>query len=369
MLVMFAGKFVQKRVFVTGHTGFKGAWLTHWLLRLGAEVTGYALDASTQPNLFTASGLEEHIHHYSGDIRDSTALERAVHDAQPDYLFHLAAQPLVLQSYRLPKETFEINVIGTLSVLEAVRTLPKRCVVIVVATDKVYENREWVYGYREIDPLGGFDPYSASKAAMEIAVSSYRRSFFSADDRIRLASVRSGNVIGGGDWSDNRVIPDAVRALAQREPIRIRNPRSIRPWQHVLEALSGYLWLAAVLNNDQWTSFADAWNFGPTIDGEHTVAEMVNAFITAWGSGQWIDVSSADMPHEAELLRLNTDKTQSKLGWRSVWDFTTTIQRTAQWYRAFLDTRDTPHEVRALCLSDISAYEQSATNRQALWTS
>ncbi len=369
MLVMFAEKFAQKSVLITGHTGFKGTWLAHWLLRLGANVSGYALNAATQPNLFTASGLEQQIRHYCGDIRDSASLERAVHETQPDYLFHLAAQPLVLESYRIPKETFDINVMGTLSVLDAVRTLQKRCIVIVVATDKVYENREWAYGYREIDPLGGFDPYSASKAAMEIAVASYRRSFFSADDQIRLASVRSGNVIGGGDWSDNRIIPDAARALAQNQPIKIRNPRSIRPWQHVLEALSGYLWLAAALRGDHWSTLADAWNFGPTMDGEHTVAATVDAFVAAWGSGQWIDSSSPDTVHEAQLLRLNTDKTQSKLGWHSIWDFATTIQRTAQWYRAFLGVQESCEAVRALCLSDITAYEQSAVNQQAVWAS
>ena len=366
-LTILPTTFAGKSVFATGHTGFKGAWLALWLARLGARVTGYALPPPTQPSTFVAAGVADILaQHHEADIRDGARLEQAMRAAAPDIVYHLAAQPLVRASYGQPRETFDVNVIGTASVLDAVRALGRPCVVVVITSDKCYENREQVFGYRESDPLGGFDPYSASKGAAEIVVASYRQSFFpverEASHGVRLASVRSGNVIGGGDWAHDRIVADIARNLSTGQPVPVRNPRAIRPWQHVLEPLSVYLLLAARMLGKDGAHLAGAWNFGPSSTEVVTVGELVELFVASWGKGSWKDVSTPDQVHEAHLLRLSIDKAVSLLGWQPRWPVRETVRRTALWYRAFYERREADRAagcMRASCLADIAAYEQA----------
>ncbi len=326
-----------KRVLVTGHTGFKGAWLSLWLLERGARVTGIALPPQTEPSLFTQLGLAERLEHHELDIRDGAALRRLVAETAPDIVFHLAAQALVLRSYREPEETWATNVMGTLNVLEALRALEGPVAAVMVTTDKVYENEEWEFAYRESDPLGGHDPYSASKAAMEILVSSWRRSFFAPEGRrIRVATARAGNVIGGGDWAENRILPDIARALAAGDPVRVRNPQAVRPWQHVLEPLSGYMLLAERLYLSDDPACQDAFNFGPAAGDERTVREVVEEALKHW-PGRWEDASTPGAPHEAGRLALTADRARLRLGWRPRWTFATAIAETIGWYRAALE--------------------------------
>ena len=354
---MFGNAYAGKKVFVTGHTGFKGSWLCLWLERLGADVTGYALPPSTDPSLFDQAGIAAGIRHIEGDVRDAAALVDALAQAAPDFIFHLAAQPLVLDSYAAPAETFAINVTGSINLMEAIRATGTRAAVVMVTTDKVYLNREWEHGYREDDPLGGYDPYSASKAAMEIAVSSWRNSFFSppraGEHGVRMASARAGNVIGGGDWAGNRLVPDLVRALPKNHPPELRNPASLRPWQHALEPLGGYLLLGAKLAAEDGEAYADAWNFGPLPTDVRTVGELAGALLKHWGRDGWKDVSDANAPHEAGLLRLSIDRAVSRLGWRPAWDFDRTVERTAGWYAAVTSGKAT---ARAACEADLGAY-------------
>ena len=356
--------FKGRSVFLTGHTGFKGSWLSIWLNRLGARVTGYALKPCTAPNNFDASRVREILaDHHEADIRDRNALEGAIRAAAPDFVFHLAAQALVRESYRDPRETHEVNVIGTAAVLDAVRALNKPCVVVAVTTDKCYENREHVWGYRETDALGGHDPYSASKAAAELVISSYRRSFFAPSKLsahgVKLASARAGNVIGGGDWSKDRIVTDVIRSLAEGRPVAVRSPRAIRPWQHVVEPLSGYLMLAAKMDSSHDPAFCDAWNFGPAQGTELPVGELVDQFCKVWGDGSWDDKSDPHQPHEAGCLRLNIEKAIWNLGWRPRWNIATTIDRTAQWYKAHASNQAA--SMRDACERDIQYYEQSIT--------
>jgi CDP-glucose 4,6-dehydratase len=355
----FGGVLAGRRVLVTGHTGFKGSWLTLWLSRLGAQVSGYGLAPPTAPALFTAARLDQCLAaHHEGDIRDRERLARVVADTAPDVVFHLAAQSLVRESYRSPVDTFEVNVMGTTALLEAIRAAARPCAAIIVTSDKCYENREHVWGYREIDPLGGRDPYSASKGASEIVVASYRRSFFPPDklDRhgVQVASVRAGNVIGGGDWSADRIIADLARGLATNEPVPVRSPRAVRPWQHVLEPLSGYLTLATRMLDAPASRWCDAWNFGPLPNDAVTVREVAEAFIATWGKGTWIDRSDPSQPEEAHLLRLNIDKVLAELNWRPRWNVTRAIEQTALWYRKFYDQ---PDSARQACLADLTVYE------------
>lgn len=358
--------FAEKSVFVTGHTGFKGAWLSLWLSRLGARVTGYSLPPPTHPSTFDAAGVSDVLaQHHEADIRDGARLAQAMRAAAPDVVFHLAAQPLVRLSYAEPRETFDVNVIGTAAVLDAVRTLGRPCAVIVITSDKCYENREHVFGYRETDPLGGFDPYSASKGAAEIVVASYRQSFFPIERAnshgVRLASVRAGNVIGGGDWAEDRIAADIVRSLSVGDPVPVRNPRAIRPWQHVLEPLSGYLLLAArMLVGEEGARLAEPWNFGPSSVEVITVRELVELFVAAWGSGDWKDISTPDQVHEAHLLRLSIDKAVTRLGWCPRWSVAEMVRRTAEWYRSFYERREserTPGFMRTMCMAQIADYE------------
>ncbi|MGC4113625.1 MAG: CDP-glucose 4,6-dehydratase [Myxococcales bacterium] len=351
--------FEGRRVLVTGHTGFKGSWLSLWLDRLGAQVSGYSLPAPTSPSNFELAGVAKVLRsHHQADVRDAGALTKAFAEVDPEVVFHLAAQPLVRESYRAPAETFEVNVMGTARVLDAVRLRGKPCAVVVITTDKCYENHEQVWGYRECDPMGGHDPYSASKGAAEVLVASYRRSFFAperlASHGVALASARAGNVIGGGDWSTDRIVTDIVRSLVERAAVPVRNPRSIRPWQHVLEPLSGYLLLAAQMLTEPDPRWCSGWNLGPRPGDEVPVGELVDRFCKSWGDGSWKDVSDPNQPHEAGILRLSIEKASWELGFKPRWNIAEAVDRTARWYREVL-TRGA--DARKQCLQDIAAYE------------
>lgn len=329
--------FRGQKVLVTGHTGFKGSWLCEWLLQLGAEVHGYALDPKSHEVLFDQLGLAGRLASDTrGDLADRNLLEEVVKETQPAVVLHLAAQALVRESYESPVETFATNVLGTVHLLEAVRLGDQPCTVVCITTDKCYENREWLHAYREEDPMGGHDPYSASKGAAEIGIASYRRSFFSgSNSKVRLASARAGNVIGGGDWSPDRIVPDAIRALQGGHSIPVRNKVATRPWQHVLEPLGGYLTLAsqlALASPAEAEVLASGFNFGPTLDSNRTVAALVEELLKSW-PGDWEDRSDPRAPHEASKLNLAIDKAHHLLNWQPRWDFAQTIIRTADWYR------------------------------------
>lgn len=366
---MFADAYRDRTVWLSGHTGFKGAWLAEWLLHLGARVHGYALTPPTSPALFDQLGLAGRLQHQVADVREAESVAKAIVAVQPDVVFHLAAQPLVRASYDEPLATFDTNVLGTAHVLEAVRRLEKPCAVVVVTTDKCYENREWVHGYREEDPVGGHDPYSASKACAEIVVSAWRRSFFGRSP-VRLASARAGNVIGGGDYAKDRIVPDCVRALQAGEVIPVRNRTATRPWQHVLEPLSGYLWLGALLTRPErarvpLASLTSAFNFGPGHDANRTVADLVTEFLKHW-PGRWEDRSDPHAVHEAKLLQLTTDKAHAMLGWEPVWRFPETIARTAAWYRQVTAASDAA-AAREMTHGQIHAYEEAARQHGLPW--
>ncbi len=366
-MVTFGDCFRGRSVWLSGHTGFKGAWMAEWLLGLGATVHGYALTPPTEPSLFDQLGLAIRVDHQIGDVRDREAVEASVQAAQPDFVFHLAAQPLVRLSYAQPVETYATNVMGTIHVLEALRALEKPCAAVVVTTDKCYENREWVYGYREEDPMGGHDPYSSSKGMVELATSAYRRSFFAAGGPVRVASARAGNVIGGGDWALDRIVPDCIRALQYSEKIAVRNPHATRPWQHVLEPLGGYLWLAACLaRDDHGAALAGAYNFGPTAAANRTVGELVQEILRHWPGG-WEDRSDPDAVHEANLLQLSIDKAQSYLRWSPVWDFAATVRYTMAWYRDARMYKQSANFKR-LTQDQIRQYSEAARSVGAAWT-
>jgi len=345
-----------RRVFVTGHTGFKGAWLSAWLVQLGARVKGYALAPDTDPNLFGLLNLERDLEHVEADLRESARLAAELTAFKPEVVLHLAAQALVRRSYATPVDTFSTNVMGTVHVLDAVRVCPSVQAVVNVTTDKCYENREWPWGYRENDALGGHDPYSASKACSEIVTSAYRRSFL-AERGLGLATARAGNVLGGGDWCLDRLVPDAVRAWSQGQPVEVRNPQSTRPWQHVLEPISGYMMLAERLVEDpgRWS---EAWNLGPRDADVLPVGTVMEAFAKAWpGCPGWTDVSEGDQgPHEAGLLKLDTSKARARLGWRPRSDVRTCLQWTADWYRAHAEGADSK-TLRELMLTQIRERE------------
>ena len=335
-LNLFEDFYKGKRVFLTGHTGFKGAWMLEWLCGLGAFVKGYALAAEGNENLFDIVALHNNFEHVVGDIRNKSLLEVEVINFKPDIIFHLAAQPLVRKAYKIPAETFEVNVMGTVNILDAVTKLPNKCTVIVVTTDKVYENKEQDYCYVEEDRLGGYDPYSASKAAAEIVIRSYRQSFFNVKNYYShkkcVVSARAGNVIGGGDFSTDRIVPDIVRALQNNRPIEVRNPNSVRPWQHVLEPLHGYLKLAMLAYNNHEV-VADAYNFGPLANDHLTVKVLVEKAIATWGSGNWLDTSNGLEVHEARLLMLNIKKATKDLNWKPLLNSNEAIGWTMEWYK------------------------------------
>lgn len=332
-----------KRVFLTGHTGFKGAWLSLMLSRLNARATGYALEPPTRPNLFTLANAAEHIDDMRGDVRDLETLSTAMQSVAPEIVIHMAAQPLVRESYADPVGTYATNVMGTVNVLEAARQTESVRLVLVITTDKCYENRDWVWGYRETDALGGHDPYSNSKACAELATSAYRDSFFRAKKNVRIISARAGNVIGGGDFAADRILPDALRAFVAGRALKVRNPKAVRPWQHVLEPLAGYLQLvekAMTAPPDRAAEFDGGFNFGPGPASEQSVESLLAHFISAWGLDAKWEKDGDDHPHEARLLRLDTAKARETLGWTPLLDFEQTTQWTAGWYRAFVDRAD-----------------------------
>ncbi len=354
-----------KRVLVTGHTGFKGSWLTIWLKELGAEVIGYSLDPKTDNDNFVLSGLEDRITDIRGDIKNYTQLADVFEKYQPEIVFHLAAQPLVRLSYEFPRETFEDNVMGTINVLECVRNTQSVKVCVNITSDKCYDNKEWIWGYKETDPMGGYDPYSASKGCSELVISSYINSFFnpsaySIHQKV-VASVRAGNVIGGGDWSENRIIPDCIRALESGRPIEIRNPHSVRPWQHVLEPLSGYLWLASQMQCDP-EKYAGAWNFGPNDESIITVADVVGKVIDHYGKGSWSDQSLPGQLHEAKLLNLDCSKAKFLLKWKPTLDMEQCIELVVDWYKKYKDT-----EVYELCVNEINQFISYARKGNNSW--
>lgn len=334
-----------KRVFVTGHTGFKGSWLALMLSRLNARATGYALAPPTTPSLFSLAGIGDHIDDRRGDVRDLDTLRAAMQEATPEIVIHMAAQPLVRESYVDPVGTYAVNVMGTVNVLEAARSVPSVRLVLVITTDKCYENRDWVWGYRETDALGGHDPYSNSKACAELVTGAYRDSFFRAKQNVRIVSARAGNVIGGGDFAADRILPDALRAFIGGRALKVRNPAAVRPWQHVLEPLAGYLLLiekALTAAPERTFEFDGGFNFGPGPGSEQSVERLLANFISAWGLDARWERDGADHPHEAHLLRLDTAKARETLGWTPLLDFEQTTQWTAQWYRAFAERADIP---------------------------
>jgi CDP-glucose 4,6-dehydratase len=336
--------YAGRSVFVTGHTGFKGAWLAQWLTTLDADVAGYALDPPTRPSLFDALQLSDRIRHVVADVRDRGRLVDEVRAARPSVVFHLAAQSLVRRGYAEPRETFETNVMGAVNILEAARACPSVQAVVIVTSDKCYRNSESGRPFLETDAMGGRDPYSASKGAAELVTAAYRDSFFA--DGAAVASVRAGNVIGGGDWADDRIIPDCVRALTAGMPIVVRNPDAVRPWQHVLEPLSGYLWLAASMLRDGHR-YDGAWNFGPSEGSDgRTVQWVVERFLAAWGSGTWTTPADAGtQPPEARQLRVDSTKARTELGWAPVWDAEAAVRHTASWYREHYRMSETPREL------------------------
>ncbi len=369
-MTAFHSVYNKKKVLVTGHTGFKGSWLCEWLLALGADVTGYALDPLTSEDLFYQLNLFSRL---SSDVRadlsDSDRLEETISDFQPDFIFHLAAQPLVRFSYKTPVETFATNVMGSIHLMEAVRKSGHACSIVMVTTDKCYENREWLSSYREQDAMGGHDPYSASKGAAELAIASYRSSFFSHEDSlIRLASARAGNVIGGGDWAEDRIIPDCFKALRKNNPIIVRNKTATRPWQHVLEPLSGYLWLGALLSNPNLLKhstslpFEGGFNFGPSLASNRTVAQLVTELLKHTG-GEWVDKADSEALHEASKLNLAIDKAFHLLQWTPVWGFEKTLEMTASWYL----NSDVSEEAQKMTRSQIENYIQMARKQEVIW--
>ncbi|OPY32663.1 MAG: dTDP-glucose 4,6-dehydratase [Methanomassiliicoccales archaeon PtaU1.Bin124] len=341
-----------KKVLVTGHTGFKGGWLTLWLQELGADVIGLGLAPDTEPSLFEAANVSGSCKSVIADVRDKERILKIVQEERPEHVFHLAAQPLVRRSYRDPVGTFETNVIGTANVLDAIRTVGSVRSCVIVTSDKCYENLEWTHAYRESDPMGGHDPYSASKGAAELVVSSFRRSFFN-DSSCGLATARAGNVIGGGDWAEDRIVPDCIRALSNGEKVKVRNPYAVRPWQHVLEPLYGYLLLGMKLHDDP-KQYSEAWNFGPMVS-KYTVGQLVDDVVQAWGSGGWEDVSEKNAVHEANCLRLDSTKANIRLGWAPRLDVRQGVALTVAWYKRHQAKAD----MREFTQRQIAAYSHS----------
>jgi len=350
-----------KKVLITGHTGFKGAWLSLWLQDLGAKVIGISLDSPTTPSLYEQANVAKGMISLRQDIRDGEAIKKLFQQHKPEIVFHLAAQPLVRYSYREPVETYETNVMGTLHILEGIRSIDSVRSAVMITTDKCYQNKEWVWGYRETDALGGHDPYSSSKGAAELLISSYRNSYFPQDKysehKTAIASARAGNVIGGGDWAEERLIPDIIKAFKNNEKVIIRNPKSTRPWQHVLEPLSGYLKLAEQLekNGDQ---YAEAWNFGPAEIDARPVQWIVEKMAKLWGeNANWINDKS-EHPHEANYLKLDCSKAHMKLNWYPRWDLSETLLRIVEWHKL----KDAHNNYRKLCLTQINDYMKDMNN-------
>ncbi len=359
--------FKGRTVLITGHTGFKGGWLALWLESMGANVVGYSLDPPTSPSFFEVTGLSGRITDIRGDILNHDRVRDTIAEYCPDFIFHLAAQPIVRASYEKPLETFGVNIMGTATLLESIRTLEHKTVCVCITSDKCYENREWPYAYRENDPLGGYDPYSASKGAAEIVIASYRNSFFNAESGKSpgpVASARAGNIIGGGDWAKDRIVPDCVRALSEKKEITIRNPGAIRPWQFVLEPLSGYLQLACRMKENP-RLFAGAWNFGPHCTSTINVRELAGRIIHAWGSGTLREEQNCDAPHEADCLKLDIAKSVSRIGWRPVYTVDDAVEQTVAWYKRYYEGDPDMH---AFSRNQIGTYLKNAgRSNQCRW--
>ncbi len=368
MTQLFGDFYRGRTVLVTGNTGFKGSWLTTWLLHLGANVVGYALEPPSEPSMFAAARLAGRMTHVHGDVRNFALLERTMAEHQPDAVFHVAAQPIVRRSYSEPRLTFEVNLLGTVNVLQAAHQTSSVCSVVSVTSDKCYQNVEWAWGYRETDALGGADPYSASKACAEIAIACYGDARYQRSvvppRTLHIASVRAGNVIGGGDWAEDRLVPDAVRAAAAGRALEVRDPGAIRPWQHVLNPLSGYLWLGARVAAD--AGCTGAWNFGPAESNTHTVEHIVSGLLERWDQTRTRLIIERDPArHEARLLRLDCSKAYQELGWCATWNLERTLDAVAEWYRDFYAGAD----VYASSLRQIERYVDAASGQRAAWTS
>ena len=360
---MFGNVYRGKKVFVTGNSGFKGSWLVLWLMKLGADVFGYSLNLPTDPNHHKILSLD--FETISGDVRDLKKLQRGIEAFQPDIVFHMAAQSLVRKSYQNPVETFETNVIGTVNVFEACRKTDHVMAIVNITSDKCYENQEWIWGYRENDPMGGHEPYSASKGCAELVTASYRESFFSLEGyqkshRILVASARAGNVIGGGDWGEDRLVPDVMRATSQNKKVLIRNPQATRPWQHVLEPLSGYLLLGQQLLEGK-QKFSGPWNFGPTEEGHRNVLTIVKKLQKYWSNIDYQIATDKKNPHEANLLKLDCSKAYAKLKWKPAWDTSTTFAKTAQWYKKYYESGRVRSE------EQLTKYITDAKQEQISW--
>ncbi len=364
----FNNCFKDKKVIITGNTGFKGSWLTVWLHGLGAKITGISKDVPTEPSLFYELQLDKKIKHYFVNICDGAAIKKIFNEVQPDFVFHLAAQPIVSVSYDDPVDTFQTNVIGTANILEALRYVQHPCKAVMITSDKCYDNVEWVWGYREHDALGGKDPYSASKGAAELIIKTYFYSYFNKPGSIvKLVAVRAGNVIGGGDWALNRIVPDCVRAWSGDKAVKIRNPKSTRPWQHVLEPLSGYLRAAQALEEGAIIN-GEAFNFGPNADQNHTVLELLQAISTHWQFGnlqEHFAIESNNAFHEAGLLKLNCDKALFHLQWKPVLEFSDTAQFTGAWYDAYYNGKK--QDMYQYTAQQVVAYEKKAAQKQLSW--
>ena len=361
---MFDGVYKGKKVLVTGHTGFKGSWLSAWLHHLGAKVWGFALDVPTKPANFQVLGLDKMIGHIEGDVRDRQAVIHAVKKVMPDMVFHLAAQALVRKSYDDPTQTFETNAMGTMNVLEALRQNPTVKAGVFITSDKCYRNVEWPWGYREDDTLGGEDPYSASKGCAEVIIRSYQHSFFKNGPNV--ASTRAGNVIGGGDWAEDRIVPDAVRAWSQEHSLKIRSPYATRPWQHVLEPLSGYLWLGARLWADDRQACGQAYNFGPNALVNQSVSELLTALAGHWPGAKWKTEGTSGAKKEATLLKLCCDKALHQLEWHAALNFEDTVAMTARWYRAYYHQDGA--DMMSLTRHQIDDYTRIAAEQGLSWT-
>lgn len=365
---MFANSYSNKRVLVTGHTGFKGSWLTAWLLKLGATVAGISKDIPTVPSAFQEMHLEPRISHYMGDVRDLAFATKVIADFQPDFVFHLAAQAIVSSSYEAPLETISNNVMGTATILEVLRLLNLNCTAVIITSDKCYENVEWVWGYRETDRLGGRDIYSGSKGAAEVIFHSYYHSFFTGpDNQVRLGTGRAGNVIGGGDWAKDRIVADCMRSWAGGKPVEIRSPSATRPWQHVLEPLSGYLLLGADLSRDA-KLLGESFNFGPRAEQNHTVLQLLSDLASYWSIGKDDAYRvTADIPfHEAGLLKLNCDKSLAALKWEATLDYADCVRLVSEWYYRYY--RKNGADMQAMTMEQINYYEERARARSLAWT-
>ena len=365
MTRLFDGAYAGKRVLVTGHTGFKGSWFALWLKQLGADVAGYSLGLPTDPANFGILGLDRHVRHCVGDIRDRAALAALIDDYRPDVIFHLAAQALVQRSYADPVTTFETNTMGMVNVLECVRTRPWIQAAVLITSDKAYRNDEWCWGYRETDALGGHDPYSGSKSCAELVAHSYFHSFL-RHCPTRVATTRAGNVIGGGDWAEGRIVPDCIRAWSRGEVVAVRNPQATRPWQHVLEPLSGYLWLGARLLKGQDGLNGEAFNFGPDANVNQTVAQLLDSMKQRWPGVEWRQEGAQAAGREATLLKLSCDKALFHLAWHAVLRYEETVAMTVDWYRNW---HQGDHDMFAFACGQIADYQRLATERGLAWAS